>query len=302
LRLRGGAPDTYYFTARAANRDSQGHAHQHFWRIGRGDYGWLTQAEHPKIARDFLPDDLAPLLAKAKITKTVLVQAAPTEAETAFLLELAGATPFVAGVVGWVDFDAADAAARIARLCANPKVLGLRPMIQDIADNEWMLRPGLAPAFDAMQRGSLRFDALVKPRHLPALAEFLDRNPELPVVIDHGAKPDIAGLGLELWAGYIRHIAKNSRASCKLSGLASEAGPAWRVETLKPYVDVLLSAFGPSRLMWGSDWPVLNEVGDYARWLDAAEALTAGLSSAERAAIFGGSAVSFYGLDDSKRA
>jgi len=118
-------------------------AHQHFWRIGRGDYGWLTKADHPKIARDFLPDDLAPLLARARIDKTILVQAAPTEAETAFLLELAA--PFVAGVVGWVDFEDADAAARIARLCANPKLLGLRPMIQDIPDNAWLLRPALAP-------------------------------------------------------------------------------------------------------------------------------------------------------------
>ncbi len=271
-------------------------AHQHFWRMDRGDYGWLTAKDHPKIARDFLPADLQPLLAAAKIDKTILVQAAPSEAETQFLLDLAEAAPFVAGVVGWVDFEAPDAASRIARLSAKPKLVGLRPMVQDIADAEWLLRPDLGKAFDAMQRGNLRFDALVKPRHLPALAEFLERHPDLPVVIDHGAKPDIAGAGLDTWATYIRHIAKSSRAYCKLSGLATEAGPGWSAATLKLYVDVLLESFGPRRLLWGSDWPVLLEAGDYAQWLAAAQSLTKHLSSPDREAVFGGTAASFYGI------
>lgn len=271
-------------------------AHQHFWKVARGDYGWLTTADHPKIARDFLPEDIAPLLAAARVDKTILVQAAPAVAETEFLLQLAAATPFVAGVVGWVELDAPGAPSQIARLAAHGKLVGLRPMLQDLPDDEWMLRPALAPAIDAMQRGGLRFDALVKPRHLPALAEFLDRHGELPVVIDHGAKPDIAGGEIDLWAAYIRHIARDSHALCKLSGLASEAGPGWNSEIVQPYVDVLLDAFGPARLMWGSDWPVLNEVGDYAAWLDLAETLTEQLTSSERDAIFGGTAASFYGL------
>ncbi len=271
-------------------------AHQHFWRLDRGDYGWLTPAEHPRIARDFSPGDLAPLLAAARIDKTVLVQAAPTDAETQFLLQVADGSSFVAGVVGWTDFEAPDAAARIARLCAHPRLLGLRPMVQDIADDEWLLRPDLARAFEAMQRGDLCFDALVKPRHLPALAEFLERYPELPVVIDHAAKPDIAHAGLDLWATYIRHIAKSTRAYCKLSGLAGEAGPGWSAAALKLYVDVLLESFGPARLMWGSDWPVLNEAGDYASWLVACETLTKHLSASDRQAIFGGTAAKFYGI------
>ena len=271
-------------------------AHQHFWRIDRGDYGWLTSQDHPRIARDFLPADLAPLLKAAKVDKTILVQAAAAEAETQFLLDLAQATPFVAGVVGWSDFDAPDAASRIARLAANPKLLGLRPMMQDLADDEWMLRTEIGKAVDAMQRASLCFDALVKPRHLPALAEFVERYPDLPVVIDHGAKPDIAHSGLDLWATYIRHIAKNSKVCCKFSGLASEAGPGWSAATLKLYVDVLLESFGPKRLMWGSDWPVLNEAGDYPAWLAACETLTRHLTSSDRDAIFGGTAAVFYGL------
>jgi L-fuconolactonase len=271
-------------------------AHQHFWRLSRGDYGWLTASDFRKITRDFLPEDLAPLLDAARIDKTVLVQAAPTNAETAFLLELAHAEPFVGGVVGWVDFEAPGAAGQIERLAANSRMVGLRPMIQDIEDTDWMLRPALAPAIEAMQHSDLCFDALVKPRHLPALREFLDRHPDLAVVIDHGAKPDIAGLGHELWAVLMRDIARNSKAACKLSGLASEAGPGWNAQVLKLYVDVLLENFGPSRIMWGSNWPVLNEVGDYASWLGACETLTRQLAPAERDEVFGGTASNFYGL------
>ena len=272
-------------------------AHQHFWRMDRGDYGWLTAADHPKIAHDFLPADLEPLLSAAKIDRTILVQAAPTEAETAFLLDLADRSPLIAGVVGWVDFDASDAPSRVARLAGKGKLVGLRPMMQDLPDDEWMLGPQVARVVEAMQRGDLCFDALVKPRHLPALVEFLDRHPDLSVVIDHGAKPDIARSGLEPWATTIRHIAQNSTAFCKLSGLVTEAGPGWSPDTLKPYVDVLIESFGASRLMWGSDWPVLLEAGDYERWLDAATLLTAGLSAEDRALIFGGTAATFYGIE-----
>ena len=198
--------------------------------------------------------------------------------------------------MGWVALDAPDAPSQIARLSANPKLVGLRPMLQDLPDNEWLLRPQLTPALDAMKRAGLCLDALVKPRHLPALTEFLARHEQLPVVIDHGAKPDIAKSGLEPWAQYMRHLGGNSQAFCKLSGLANEAGPGWNADMLKPYVDVLLESFGPRRLMWGSDWPGLNLAGDYAGWLDLAETLTKQLTSSERDAIFGGTAASFYGL------
>ncbi|MEI9995458.1 MAG: amidohydrolase family protein [Rhizomicrobium sp.] len=271
-------------------------AHQHFWRMDRGDYGWLRPEAHPRIAHDFLPADLEPILNAARIDRTILVQAAPSEAETHFLLALANAHDIVAGVVGWIDFEASDAPSRIARLCANPKFVGLRPMLQDIAEDEWLLRPAHAPVFDAMQRGKLRFDALVKPRHLPMLDEFVDRYPDLPLVIDHGAKPDIARDGLSLWEPYLRHIATTSNSYCKLSGLAGEAGPGWSADTLRRYVDVLLDCFGPQRLMWGSDWPVLNEAGDYATWLGASVTLTEHLSAPDREAIFGGTAAAFYGV------
>jgi L-fuconolactonase len=272
-------------------------AHQHFWRVDRGDYGWLTAEALPELYRDFQPADLAPLLTRAGVERTILVQAAETAAETRYLLDLAAQTPFVGGVVGWTDFAAPGASAEIERLARAPQLKGLRPMLQDLADADWILRDDVQPALAATARCGLRFDALIKPPQLPAIRAMLDRHPDLPVVIDHGAKPLIADGVMEPWAGHIRAIARDSRALCKLSGLATEAAPGWTVETLRPYVDVLLEAFGPGRLMFGSDWPVLTGIGDYLGWFTAAEALTAGLGEAERAQVFGGTAAAFYGLE-----
>jgi L-fuconolactonase len=271
-------------------------AHQHFWRPSRGDYGWLTPQAHPAICRKFLPADLEPLLLDAGIERTVLVQAAPTLAETEYLLGLAAETPFVAGVVGWADFEAADAAARISAAASNATLVGLRPMLQDLPDDAWILRPTVAPALDAMQSAGLRLDALVTPRHLPHLTSLLAARPDLKVVIDHGAKPQIAKGALDAWAAQMRAIAADTDACCKLSGLVTEAHGGWTEEDLKPYADVLLETFGPARLMWGSDWPVVNEAGGYAAWHSAAWALAAGCSPAERDLIFGGAAHAFYGI------
>ncbi|MFI4974035.1 MAG: amidohydrolase family protein [Caulobacterales bacterium] len=271
-------------------------AHQHFWRVDRGEYGWLTAQDHPLICRDFGPEDLAPLMHEAGVERTVLVQAAPSLAETDFLLEIARRAPFVAGVVGWADFAAANAPRVIERLAGSPKLLGLRPMLQDLDDDAWILRPDVQPALDAMAAAGLAFDALVKPRHLPHLSVLLGRRPDLRVVIDHGAKPDIAHRDLDEWASQMRVIGRETGALCKLSGLVTEAAPGWTAEDLKPFVEVLLEAFGPTRLMWGSDWPVVNEAGGYGAWLGAADALTAQLSQGERTQVFGEVATAFYGL------
>jgi L-fuconolactonase len=278
-------------------------SHQHFWRIARGDYGWLTAADHPHIYRDFPPSDLLPLLKDACIDKTILVQAAPSVAETEFLLELAERTPFVGGVVGWADFDAPDAAKTIDRLARNKSLKGLRPMIQDIADDDWMLSRHIAPAIAAMKASGLRFDALVKPRHLPNLRKFLERHHELPVVIDHGAKPDIAHRDIRQWETDIRAIVHETRAVCKLSGLVTEARKKCGTEDIRPTVDILCDAFGAERLMWGSDWPVVNEAWDaigvpepYTHWHAMAADLTRALPGAARERLFGGTAAEFYGV------
>ena len=268
-------------------------AHQHFWRLARGDYGWLTPALAP-IFRDFGPEDLAPILARHGIERTILVQAAPTVAETAFLLGIARATPFVAGVVGWVDFDAPDAPDVVARLAGDPRLVGLRPMVQDIADDDWLARPSHAPVFEAMVAHGLVFDALVLPRHLSRLARVLERHPALVVVVDHGAKPRIRAQEIDSWRASMTAIAAHPQAHCKLSGLVTEASPDAGLEVLAPYIDTLLDRFGPERLLWGSDWPVVELAGGYDHWRALSLAALAGLSAAERAAVLGGTAERLY--------
>lgn len=268
-------------------------AHQHFWSIARGDYGWLTP-QSGVLWRDFGPEDLAAALKAGGITRTILVQAAPSEAETKFLLEIAARTPFVAGVVGWADFAAPDAPARIEALADDPLLLGLRPMVQDIADDEWLARADLAPAFAALIAHDLAFDALVLPRHLSPLLGVIERHPALRVVVDHAAKPHIADQNFEPWREDMRRIAAHPQVMCKLSGLVTEAGDDWTPEDLAPVMRHLLAIFGPERLIWGSDWPVVTLRADYAQWLATAELLLANVGDAARAAIFGGNAASFY--------
>jgi L-fucono-1,5-lactonase len=268
-------------------------AHQHFWRVDRGDYGWLTPAL-TELYRDFGPEDLEPLLARHGIARTILVQAAPTVAETEFLLEVAAGTPFVAGVVGWADFAAPDAPEAIAQLAENPLLVGLRPMVQDIADDDWLVRPELGAAFRALVEHGLVFDALTLPRHLPRLLVTLDHHPDLPVVVDHGSKPLIHERRLDPWRADIAAVAARPGAVCKLSGLVTEAGPDWTLEDLRPTADHLLATFGPERLLWGSDWPVVTLAGGYDRWREAALQLTAHLGGPERVAVLGGNAARVY--------
>jgi L-fucono-1,5-lactonase len=276
-------------------------AHQHFWSLQRGDYGWLTPRSG-SIYRDFGPGDLAPLLQKAGVERTVLVQAAPTEAETRYLLDIAAATSYVAGVVGWVDLAAPNAPDRLVLLAANPLLRGVRPMLQDLPDPRWILGERLRPALAALRELGLRFDALVKPEHLPPLLRFLDRNPQLPVVIDHGAKPPIGSGSLETWKRDIREIARTTPAYCKLSGLVTEANVDWSTEDLRDCVSHLIECFGPGRIMWGSDWPVVELAGGYKRWLEAARACISLISSEDSERIFGTNAAAFYGIADSAAA
>jgi len=271
-------------------------SHQHFWEVARGDYGWLVPGVG-RIYRDFGPDDLLPHLRACGVDATVLVQAAPTLSETEYLLDIAERTPRVLGVVGWIDFEAADAARQIDRLAARPKLRGIRPMIQDIPDDDWMLRPEFAPVFRHIAGSGLAFDALVHPRHLPRLLRLLGRHPDLRCVVDHCAKPRIAEGSFEPWATDIARIARETPAFCKISGLATEAGPGWTAEMLRPWVEHVLEVFGPERCMWGSDWPVLENVGSYEAWHAAAGELFAGLDSTARARVWGGNAIAFYGLD-----
>src|SRR5580704_1877415 len=239
-------------------------AHQHFWQLSRGDYGWL-RPETGALYRDYLPDDLAPLLKEHDVGATVLVQAAATEAESRFLLRLAREHGFIAGVVGWVDFEAADVGKRIGELATEGagKLKGLRPMVQDIPDPRWITRPSLDAAFEALVAHELVFDALVRPVHLEALRERLLRQPRLRAVLDHAGKPDIARGALEPWAAALERLAGDTAICCKLSGLLTEAGKRSSGVDLTPWVAQLFRTFGAERMLWGSDWPVLKAAGSY---------------------------------------
>lgn len=270
-------------------------AHHHVWSLVRGDYAWLTPQLAP-IYRDFDLRDYAAVAPTGTIS--VLVQAAPTVAETRFLLDAARSSAGRArAVVGWVDLEADDAIDALSALCADPLLKSVRPMLQNIEDARWILRPSVARALAALPALGLRFDALVKPPQLPALVQMLEGNPDLRMVIDHGGKPQIAAGRWEPWAGLMRAAAAHPHVHCKLSGLVTEAAPDWTLDTLRPYVDQLFDCFGAGRMLWGSDWPVVELNGGFARWRAATDGLLSGLDSASRNAVLGGNARRFYGLD-----
>lgn len=270
-------------------------SHQHFWQLSCGDYAWLTPELEP-LYRDFLPNDLLPKLKQSGVEKTIVVQAAETVAETTFLLELAQEHDFIAGVIGWVDMENSTAIKQLELFSKNPYFKGIRPMIQDITDITWMLKPNLAPVFEYLIAKNLTFDALVKPQHLTALYQLLTRYPELNVVIDHGAKPEIAENSSPQWFEKIALIASETSAFCKLSGLVTEADVNPNFEQLVPYMEHLLVCFGAKRLMWGSDWPVVNLSSNYPNWAKQVEAFVEPLTVKEQQSIWSTTAERFYSL------
>ncbi len=291
-------------------------AHQHFWQPARGDYGWL-RADVPALApllRDFLPLHLQATLAAHRVHQTVLVQAAPSEAETDFLLGLADENRFIAGVVGWVDLSRPDAVSTLQRWARHPQFKGVRPMLQDLPEADWI---ALAPHPDvlrALVSLGLCVDALVQPWHLAPLRQFVQAWPALPVVIDHAAKPQLAagfaagfaagraGDWVADWQTGLSALAAHPQVMCKFSGLLTEAAPAacqspaTALAALRPVWDCLLQWFGPQRLVWGSDWPVLTLAADYGAWVAVSQALIDGLTPAEQAAVWAGNARRFYRL------
>lgn len=274
-------------------------AHQHFWNPARGDYDWMPM-DNPTLARSYGPADLAPELARHGIDYTVVVQAAASVHETEYMLGIADATPHVAGVVGWVDFERSGDMDVLRRLAKHPIFVGVRPMIQDIPDDDWMLREDVQRGFRTVSELGLAFDALGFPRHLANFLTILKRYPDMRVVVDHCMKPEIRDHNDEnyqFWADGMSRIADETAACCKFSALVTEANEDWTVADLKPYADHILAAFGPDRVMWGSDWPVCRLRTEYSGWRAAAEELTDHLSAAEKALVFGGTAAKFYGLE-----
>jgi L-fuconolactonase len=270
-------------------------AHQHFWNPARGDYGWMASEGAAPLRRTIMPKDLTPHMKRCGIEKTVLVQAAPTIGETEFMLGIADATDYVSKVVGWVDFESRDDLRQLHRLAKHPKFAGVRPMIQDLPDVDWMHRKDVQWAFSAIIDLDLTFDALGYPVHLDAFRRLFDAYPNMRAVIDHCMKPVIREEQFEPWAAKLATIAGETPVFCKLSGIATEAKPGWAVDTLRPYAEHVLKSFGTKRVMWGSDWPVLDLNGSYEGWHSTAKAI---VPIEDWDQVFGKTARKFYRIDE----
>ena len=275
-------------------------AHQHFWDLSRPfDYAWLDAPELAAIRRDFLPEHLSPLLNAAGVDGCVAVQTQHDVAETRWLLDLADAHPFIAGVVGWVDLTEHGCGDQLDEFTPHPKFVGVRHVVQDEPDDDWVVRPDVLRGLRELERRGLPFDLLFFPRHLKHAATLARTLPGLPLVIDHLGKPPIAAGELDAWAADLRAAAAFDTVSCKLSGMVTEADwNAWTPADLRPYVEVALDAFGPDRCLYGSDWPVCVTAGSYGRVHAAlVEVLDSlGVTGDDRAGLLGGTAVRVYGL------
>ena len=268
-------------------------AHQHFWDPARGDYGWL-KPDNP-IHRVYAPADLRPLMAEAGVDATILVQAAPTGAETDYMLGIARATPWILGVVGWVDLEVSNAADEIRRRAADPLFLGVRPMLQDLADPDWILQPHLGPALDAIAAERLVFDALILSHQVAAIVELAKRYPQLSIVLDHAAKPHLGEAdAMSRWAPAMGALARLPNVTCKVSGLLTELRPGGGREDVARAIGILFDLFGPQRLLWGSDWPVLTLAGDYRGWFELARDAIAAKDTGAVGAVMGGNAPRIY--------
>ncbi len=271
-------------------------SHQHFWKIERGDYGWMTP-DLGVIYRDFMPDDLRREMKRACITRTIVVQAAETEAETDFLLDLAARTDFIAGVVGWLDMDSHGFESRLAHYRRNPLFVGIRPMLQGLDDDAFILRPRVLRSLKAVEAAGVPFDILTFTRHLPHVAEALRLVPDLKAVVDHISKPEIAASVIEPWKSHISEIAAFPNVSCKISGMVTEASSDWAPADFQPYIDHVAKSFGPDRLMFGSDWPVCLLAASHAEVCNLARTLLqAHFGPAELETIFEKNAARFYGV------
>jgi L-fuconolactonase len=275
-------------------------AHHHVWDLSVRDQDWITGPELQPLRRDFGVADLAPQARAAGVDRTVLVQTITVPEETPEFLALAARSELIAGVVGWTDLtrpDVADELARLRELPGGRHLKGIRHQVQGETDPEWLLRPDVRDGLAAVAEAGLVYDLVVLPHQLPACIRAAADHPGLTFVLDHLGKPPIATGVLQPWATAVRALAELPNTVCKLSGMVTEADHAkWTVDGLRPYADTVLDAFGPGRLMFGSDWPVCTLAASYGQVVYAAEELTGGLGAEERAEVFGGTATRVYRL------
>lgn len=271
-------------------------AHQHFWRYDPAEYDWIGEGME-RLARDYLPADLAPLLAAEGIAGSVAVQARQTIEETRWLLDLAAKHPAILGVVGWVDLRSNEVGEQLREFAANPRFVGVRHVVQNEPDVRFLLGEAFVGGLRQLHGFGLTYDLLLYPPQLPAAVELAGMMPEQPFVLDHLAKPLIKPGILDPWQADLRALARHPNVSCKLSGLVTEAAwQGWKRADFAPYLEVALEAFGPKRLMMGSDWPVCLLAAEYPDVVAIVTDFIARLSDSEQALILGGTASRFYGL------
>ena len=278
-------------------------SHCHVWELSRNDYDWMDVNDPAltPIAKDFSIKDYMEASAYYTAEKIVLVQAAATEAETEYLLSIADKTPLVSAVVGWVDLTSENALNSIENFRQNKKFRGIRPMLQDIEDTNWLIDKPDQNLWQTLAKNNLSFDALVKPWHLDMITKFCAEHDYMDIVIDHAAKPQWPdeSFDLDQYMNYMAEIAANSRAYCKISGLLTELSQSQNLNAeqyIAPVVNHLIECFGSNRLMWGSDWPVVNLVSDYSSWYEMSKQLFSSLSETDQQNIFRNTAENFYRL------
>src|SRR6266516_6853276 len=271
-------------------------AHQHFWQLGLFDYPWMSP-DLGILYRDYLPSQLEPILQECGVTKTILVQASNSLAETRWLLNLANAHQFIAGVVGWVDLTDDRMEEELELLTANPKFKGVRHLVESEPADDWLVQPSVLRGLQLLERHQVSYDLLVHTRHLKHVKTVAENCPELRLVVDHMAKPPVASGEVKDWAKEIKAVAAFPNVHCKLSGLVTEANhTSWSADDLRPFVDCALEFFGPERLMFGSDWPVCLLAASYDQVLGSFKSLLMGLSEDDRSRVFRDNAAEFYAL------
>jgi L-fucono-1,5-lactonase len=271
-------------------------SHQHFWQVGRFDYPWMT-SDLGVLYRDYLPHDLAPIIEARGVTKTVLVQASNSVAESRWLLNLADENSFIAGVVGWVDLMSPIIDAQLDELTTHPKFKGVRHLVESEPNDNWLVQASVLSGLRQLSKYRLSYDLLVHSRHLKYVPQVVETVPEFAFVIDHLAKPPIAKNEIKAWSEALKPLASYEHVHCKLSGLVTEANwTSWKPDDLRPYVEYALELFGADRLMFGSDYPVCLLAASYDRVLDAFQEILAPLSDADREKIFSNNAAKFYRL------
>ena len=269
-------------------------SHQHFWRYQAPSYPWITERMRI-LQRDYLPAELEPLLRAGGFDGSIAVQACQSVEDTAFLLELARRHAFIKGVVGWVDLCSDRLDEQLARFAPDPGLVGVRHIVHDEPDDDFMLRADFRRGIGRLREFDLTYDLLLFPRHIARAVRLVEEFPEQPFILDHIAKPFIRDGELSPWREHLRALAAFPNVTCKLSGLVTEARwDGWRPEDIHPYLDVVVEAFGPSRLMIGSDWPVCLLAGDYGRVMDVVVNYVERLSEDERHGILGENAAQVY--------